>query len=948
MTKNKLVLRESCSDIRRLYYLSSLTYRDMVRIGLTDERIGKSVSNNQKRVLYNKIQKYVKLMIKNNNEYEFTYKYNKDKYKKFSHRYICNENIQSIPYKCRGFLMKHTTDIDMSNCHIVIIKYICRKLGIETPELDYYIANKELVRSIEEPKHPNIKMLIISFLNSYTLKKNINSHYLIRLDKEIKMIQETIIATKSYNDIYLETLKNVEDETDEYKQNNIAGRFMSSLGIKYEVNIISDLMEYLESRGIEVNTYMFDGVMVKGDFYNDNELLEDITEYINNKYPGLSAEWTYKNHDNSIDMPNDFEFTDIEHLCYNKYDKIDIDIHTYKPDMIINREKLGYDFFTEILDRKTKYYVVKSTMGTGKTTSFTHLLKNNIYFNYIAILSRVSLCDYMTDTFNRNGLHATHYKDLEYGICPSRGYVFQVESLAKLAYCKTIMQSDYIVFLDEFKSFIYHLYQSSTLDKTRIMIINLLISIIKKAKYVICVDAHINDFCFDFINFINEQCNKNDKILYIENEYIYNSGIDAEELENEEELLDLLNQNEKWLLVSDCKKFTKLIKKKLNDENIRLYTSDEGNIGIDLSHDRVIISPKVIYGIDSNIERPVFVYNNERTITPEEMIQQVNRERQKTKLYFLFTGKTYRTPEYVSFTDCVNKNQQILNDKSLIYNMMINPVDENGYIEALSNFYNSQLYKLIYIKDSYNSNPFKYFLNILQEDGFNLIDRRYSKYIPDDEEKKTNKEIKEELVQERHNNFDDFINNRHLEFMNIDNNIDDDLKDIVVDDGLLKQHFTICSYFFNEDDLEKGITKIKNRNDFFINCIASIQDKINFLYRVNEILESENKITFKYNKILAEIPIEIRKELYEDYKNTFPDQSRKKDFDYNKLNNILKILFGNICESKRKEKTINKKRYKYYSYDILYEYLEKHYNLYKYRNNNDKTLEEYILSMTGK
>lgn len=239
-------------------------------------------------------------------------------------------------------------------------------------------------------------------------------------------------------------------------------------------------------------------------------------------------------------------------------------------------------------------------------------------------------------------------------------------------------------------------------------------------------------------------------------------------------------------------------------------------------------------------------------------------------------------------------------------------------------------------------------MNILQEDGFNLIDRRYSKYIPDDEEKKTNKEIKEELVQERHNNFDDFINNRHLEFMNIDNNIDDDLKDIVVDDGLLKQHFTICSYFFNEDDLEKGITKIKNRNDFFINCIASIQDKINFLYRVNEILESENKITFKYNKILAEIPIEIRKELYEDYKNTFPDQSRKKDFDYNKLNNILKILFGNICESKRKEKTINKKRYKYYSYDILYEYLEKHYNLYKYRNNNDKTLEEYILSMTGK
>lgn len=62
MKKNKLVLRESCCDIRRLYYLSSLTYRDMVRIGFIDE---------DRKELYNKIQKYEKFYLynKGNNFY---------------------------------------------------------------------------------------------------------------------------------------------------------------------------------------------------------------------------------------------------------------------------------------------------------------------------------------------------------------------------------------------------------------------------------------------------------------------------------------------------------------------------------------------------------------------------------------------------------------------------------------------------------------------------------------------------------------------------------------------------------------------------------------------------------------------------------------------------------------------------------------------------------------
>ena len=40
-------------------------------------------------------------------------------------RLYCGYSIQSLPKEIRGFLMTHTTDIDMKNCHPVILKYIC-------------------------------------------------------------------------------------------------------------------------------------------------------------------------------------------------------------------------------------------------------------------------------------------------------------------------------------------------------------------------------------------------------------------------------------------------------------------------------------------------------------------------------------------------------------------------------------------------------------------------------------------------------------------------------------------------------------------------------------------------------------------------------------------------------------------------------------------------------
>ena len=51
---------------------------------------------------------------------------------------------------------------------------------------------------------------------------------------------------------------------------------------------------------------MFDGLMVYGNYYKDDGLLEDITRYVEKKMNGLDMIWTYKEHNCELKIPDDF------------------------------------------------------------------------------------------------------------------------------------------------------------------------------------------------------------------------------------------------------------------------------------------------------------------------------------------------------------------------------------------------------------------------------------------------------------------------------------------------------------------------------------------------------------------------------------------------------------------------------------------------------------------
>ena len=312
-------------------------------------------------------------------------------------------------------------------------------------------------------------------------------------------------------------------------------------------------------------------------------------------------------------------------ISYYKLKKIIIKDVEYKK--TINKDKLGYDF----IDDKHNY-VIRSDTGTGKTTSFKHYIKNTNQ-KFISIVSRISLGEEQYNVFNEYGIDSKFYQFLEDGqpFDNNDNCVTTIDSIVKL---RNIDISEYVLFLDEYASIIEYLVISTTLDKNRSIIYNIFIDLLKRCKQVICTDADINQYCIDFLNYTEI------KYTTINNTYLHNKNVPATEIYDHTEFIKKLKSEDSFLCCTDSKVIAELIYAEIggkgDEECILIVSGVDEYINLD-SHKKVIFSPKIVYGLDSVMERPVYTYYKEHTINPSNMVQQISRCRNITKLQYLFT-----------------------------------------------------------------------------------------------------------------------------------------------------------------------------------------------------------------------------------------------------------------------------------------------------------------------
>ena len=482
-----------------------------------------------------------------------------------------------------------------------------------------------------------------------------------------------------------------------------------------------------------------------------------------------------------------------------------------EPDKTFCRKKLTLNeknrFVTVI--PKDKSVVIKSDTGTGKTHAACHYLKKNSQ-KFISIVSRVSLGEEQYHNFEKAGLPCEFYKLTEVDWSTANGYniIIQLDSVGKLW---NVDFSDYVIFLDEFNSIIEYLISSDTLQKYRVSVFKMLQKIISQCRQVICVDADITDLCFHFLN-QTTKCP-----TYVENTQLHNAGRMAYEVTDHKEFIEALKAEEKWLCCCDSLTMAEALKKEMGDESIVLITSETDIYVRFDDHSRIIYSPKIIYGIDSIMERPVFCYYKEHTISPKAFLQQINRCRNITYVKFLFTRKLYDSnhQSYQQIATTLRKDNEFGNQ----YFKMCDSADTyKKYLELLEIFKYNQV--------SYNTNKFAHFNHLMEQRGFTMV-YGYTHTTIDKEASQTMKDCIKELK------YDKFDVNSCSKYQNINKylclpaDVVNNYKDLFLKYGELQKHYNIIKiqYQFKEGLREK----IERKREFNINKLHSADAKICWL-----------------------------------------------------------------------------------------------------------------------
>jgi hypothetical protein len=216
-------------------------------------------------------------------------------------RLFCSGSLQSIWNVYRGLLMRGIgTDIDMKNCHPVILRYICKKHSIECPNLEYYINHRDDCLSKFETKQlGKVSYLVSTNSDKYTRNKDAPDHFK-QYDREMKDIQKKLVQLPCYKDLF-DTI------SDYQKSRNYNGSAINRILCYYENIVLHHCIHAVNTRGIEIAVLMFDGLMVYGDYYSDPNLLSYIEQYIESQLPGLNMQLAYKEHDYYLEVPSDFD-----------------------------------------------------------------------------------------------------------------------------------------------------------------------------------------------------------------------------------------------------------------------------------------------------------------------------------------------------------------------------------------------------------------------------------------------------------------------------------------------------------------------------------------------------------------------------------------------------------------------------------------------------------------
>ncbi len=587
-----------------------------------------------------------------------------------------------------------------------------------------------------------------------------------------------------------------------------------------------------------------------------------------------------------------------------------------KADEIVNSENTKG--LSDVLELESDVnYIIKSGTATGKTYLFNkyhHEQGNPI----LSITSRVSLAQEhrrVFSNFNNDEEEGEDY--ILYSEHRGKGFfhfeddnmIIQIDSIEKISSWDF---SNYIVFVDELNSVYEYLMSSSTLQTRRKNVMRVFCKIIRECKQFIGVDADISDPVLFFLNpekYLNglsketiedfKEQSPNIEVKYIENTHKHYKGTPATELFNYDDLVNNLILEDKYMVCCDSATECRNLRNKLlelePDQNIvvidRLYDEE-----MDLDKiDKVIFSPKIVYGLDSQMKRKVFCYFKGHTIPAKSMLQQIARCRNIEHLYYYFIDKSeiIKDFEFNKSEDVVDRVKYLENYITSYFKTIITEEEHDAMLLKRQSFYNYLISLHLYNDDCDTSNKFYHFRNGLKNIGYELKTEMKQTYNIKKKEFFKLKELTEhELTIHYKSNFDDNDYYKRIqEVVNIPNtdkhkNI---YEEIFVKPQALQEHLNYCNLFFKDTTLE-DLKEEWKKKEFSVNVSTGDLNKINWIKNLMEKCKLEKHSLFPTETITKEEASKLKTE----YLELFRHQGNKNKIDFTDKYFIGKTIQSSI------------------------------------------------------
>ena len=544
----------------------------------------------------------------------------------------------------------------------------------------------------------------------------------------IKHKDNSYVFRSDYNDKYLYgTPDEIKKWWSKMKKPNIYEYvdYSKPIRIFFNIRLCNDKsdFEYILDTVLKYLNFSIDDFIIIQEDFRDYRVVHKYL-YINN-YEELSSIFfninTFQVNIEKKEWYNSILNNEI--IMYDKYDFKDSllnnvnDLLLYEFKYEINSETINSKYVNKVNFGIYNTIFIKSKMGSGKSTATVEYIKNNNIKSFLILSCRRTLTSTICDKLKEYDIDVVNYlNSKEETIKMSEKLIISPDSINKIDFPLRVFD---LIWIDEGCSFMYYLgnclYTNNKQNKNENIIIEWLL---KNATNVLITDA---DLCVNSIKFYLYFRKINSSILYTYNYDLVKNKYEIYELEKDilVDITDKIKMQKNLYICCDTLSKTKYMYKFiieldiLNNNDILLYNSesikkyDKAMYNVNQFWSKykvVIVSPKVVFGVDYNKEYFDYVYGFYKcaTLVVRESIQQLNRIRHiKNKIIKVLI---YDKIDINKTTGLINikYNIEINNTKDLFYkktqdeiktimNTFVFNINKKGYKYLDMNYYKNYL-----------------------------------------------------------------------------------------------------------------------------------------------------------------------------------------------------------------------------------------------------------------